>query len=168
MLMGRRGSDNQAADCSAYQKMVFHCRVYAGSGWFRRQSEAGVCGLAGTGAQWRDQGSGRSEGGQGQWNALKIISCSYQRHVSPTHILNVLELVTLESKIAASICWASREADSGSGSRVGLTRDQTWGGGSPSHAPLLPVMLFLLPLCRYYLRTLFMPTSVPFLNKFSQ
>lgn len=116
VLMGRRGSDNQAANCSAYQKMVFHCSVYVGSGCFRRQSYPGVCGLAVTGSQWRDQGSERSEGGQGQWNALKIIFCSYQRHVFPTHILNVLELITLESKIAVSVFWAPRKADSGSGS----------------------------------------------------
>ena len=112
--MGRKVSDNQAANCSAYQKMVFHCSVYVGSRRFKRQSNAGVCGLAVTGSQWRDQGSERSEGGQGQWNALKIISCSYQWHVSPTHILN--ELITLESKIAASICWSPRKADSGAGS----------------------------------------------------
>lgn len=126
--MGVRGPDNQAANCSAYQKMVFDCSVDVGSGWFRRQSNAGVCGLARPGSQWRDQGSERSEGGQGRWNALKIISCSYQRHVSPTHTLNVLELTALESKIAASISWAPREADSGSGSRVGLTRDPARGG----------------------------------------
>ena len=97
-------------------EMVFHCSAYVGSVWFKRQSGAGVCGLAVTGFQWRDQGSERSEGGHGQWNTLKIISRSYRRHVSPTHILNVLELITPGSKIAASVCWALKEADSGSGS----------------------------------------------------
>lgn len=171
--MGRRGSDNQAANCSAYQKMVFHCSVYVGSGCFRRQSYPGVCGLAVTGSQWRDQGSERSEGGQGQWNALKIIFCSYQRHVFPTHILNVLELITLESKIAVSVFWAPRKADSGSGSWIGLTRDQTWGGSQRPRCLLLtsffsPVMLFLLPSCRCHLGALFMPIPLPLLNKSSK
>lgn len=77
---------------------------------------AGACGLAVTGFQWRDQGSERSEGGQGQWNALRIISRSYRRLVSPAHTLNVLELITPGSQIAAPACWAPKEADSGSGS----------------------------------------------------
>lgn len=33
----------------------------------------------------RDRGSGRSEGGQGQWNTLKIICCSYLDSTFPQH-----------------------------------------------------------------------------------
>lgn len=141
-----------------------------GGGWFRRQSNAGVCGLAVTGSQWGDQGSERREEGQGQWNALKIISRSYQRHVSPTHILNVLEPITLESRTAASICWAPREADSGSGSWIGLTRGQTWSGSQRPHCLLL--MSFYschaLPPCRSHQGALFMPIPLPLLNTFSK
>lgn len=51
-------ADNQAANCSAYQKMVFHC-----SGSKGKAMPARGCGLAVIGSQRRDQGSERNWGG---------------------------------------------------------------------------------------------------------
>lgn len=68
VLKGRRGTDNtdnQATNCSAYQKMVFHC-----SGSKGKAMLAGVCGLAVTESQRRDQGSERNEVGR----ASRILS----------------------------------------------------------------------------------------------